>query len=92
MTRSEGAARADTSSRADRGTHGGRIGDYALIGDCETAALVDRHGAVEWLCWPRFDSAPCFAALLGTPLNGHWRLWAATDGACRGSRAIAAIA
>ncbi len=51
-----------------------RIEDYALIGDCETAALVSRGGAVEWLCWPRFDSDACFSALLGEPKHGHWRI------------------
>ncbi|MFC3076813.1 glycoside hydrolase family 15 protein [Phenylobacterium terrae] len=48
------------------------IGDYALIGDCETAALVHRSGAIEWLCWPRFDSEACLAALLGEPEHGRW--------------------
>jgi GH15 family glucan-1,4-alpha-glucosidase len=49
-----------------------RIEDYGLIGDCQTAALVSRQGSVDWLCWPRFDSDACLAALLGGQSNGFW--------------------
>ncbi|WP_255955779.1 glycoside hydrolase family 15 protein [Streptomyces odontomachi] len=52
----------------------GRIEDYALIGDMQTAALVCRDGTVDWLCLPRFDSHAIFAGLLGTEEHGFWRL------------------
>ena len=61
------------------------IEDYALIGNCEAAALVSRGGSMDWLGMPRFDSPACFAALLGSPENGRW-LIAPADGSARSAR------
>ena len=60
----------------DRGQKllGAPLEEYALIGDCETAALVCREGSVDWLCWPNFSSGACFAGLLGTRENGYFSL------------------
>lgn len=51
-----------------------RIEDYALIGDTQTAALVGKDGSIDWVCFPRFDSDACFAALVGDRKNGRWLL------------------
>ena len=56
------------------------IEDYALIGDCATAALVGRDGSIDWMCLPRFDSAACFAALLGDAGNGRFLIAPQSDG------------
>jgi GH15 family glucan-1,4-alpha-glucosidase len=70
--------RVDCHGKADSGgeLRGNRVPaaleDYALIGDCETSALVGRDGSIDWLCWPTFDSAACFSALLGDKNNGRW--------------------
>ncbi len=60
------------------------IEDYALIGDWHTAALVGRDGSIDWLCFPRFDSGACFAALLGEPRHGRWLITPAAE--VRGTR------
>jgi GH15 family glucan-1,4-alpha-glucosidase len=60
----------------------GRIEDYAMVGDLQTAALVCSDGSVDWLCFPRFDSPACFAALLGEDANGRWRMAPTSGGRC----------
>src|SRR4051812_23173258 len=50
-----------------------RIEDYAFLSDTQSGALVSRDGCVDWLCFPRFDSGACFAALIGDENNGHWK-------------------
>ena len=57
------------------------IEHYALIGDGQTAALVNKTGSIDWLCWPQFDSDACFAALLGTHENGCWLIAPKSPGA-----------
>ena len=61
------------------------IEDYGLIGDCASCALVGRNGSIDWLCWPRFDSAACIAALVGSEENGRWLM--APVGASTSTRA-----
>jgi GH15 family glucan-1,4-alpha-glucosidase len=60
----------------------GRIEDYAMVGDLQTAALVGSDGSVDWLCFPRFDSPACFATLLGEDANGRWRIFPTSGGRC----------
>ncbi|MGB8995068.1 MAG: glycoside hydrolase family 15 protein [Pseudonocardiaceae bacterium] len=63
-----------------------RIEDYAILGDLQTAALVSNTGSVDWLCFPRFDSPACFAALVDTPGAGRWLLAPAAGGTCSSRR------
>jgi GH15 family glucan-1,4-alpha-glucosidase len=65
-----------------------RIEDYAMVGDLQTAALVGADGSVDWLCFPRFDSPACFAALLGEEANGRWRIAPTSGGRCTRRRYI----
>ncbi len=67
------------------------IEDYALIGNNATTALVGRNGSIDWLGFPRFDSAACFAALLGSEENGHWTI-APKTGASRSKAPLPARA
>ena len=59
-----------------------KIEDYAMVGDLQTAAIVGADGSVDWLCFPRFDSPACFAALLGEDANGRWRIAPTSGGRC----------
>ena len=59
-----------------------RIEDYGILGDLQTAAIVGADGSVDWLCFPRFDSPACFAALLGDDSNGYWRIAPVSGGRC----------
>jgi GH15 family glucan-1,4-alpha-glucosidase len=74
----------DRNGKKKEPLHGAWIEDYCLIGDCETAALVSRDASIDWLCWPTFSSGACFAALLGTPEHGFWKI--APAGKVKGSR------
>ncbi|MCV7229554.1 glycoside hydrolase family 15 protein [Mycolicibacterium komossense] len=65
-----------------------RIEDYALLGDLQTAALVSTTGSIDWLCFPRFDSPACFAALLDTPDAGHWSLAPTSGHTCTSRRYV----
>ncbi|HXR03061.1 MAG TPA: trehalase-like domain-containing protein, partial [Pseudomonas sp.] len=65
------------------------IEDYALLGNCRTAALVARDGSLDWLCFPRFDAPACFAALLGDSDNGRWKI-SPTDSKCHSRRSYRA--
>src|SRR5271155_5046075 len=75
-----------------RGSLALRIEDHAIIGDCKSAALVGSGGSIDWLCWPRFDSAACFAALLGASDNGRGRVAPGGPGAHASGQGVSRLA
>src|SRR3712207_5104643 len=81
-------ASADTPDGLWSRTPPSKIEDYALIADLQTAALISIDGSIDWFCLPRFDSSACFAALLGGPEAGRWRIAPKAGGtvACRDYR------
>lgn len=75
MSPSERSAEIDPRNSGETDRRGWpAIQDYAIIGDCRSAALVSRDGSIDWLCWPRFDSAAIFSALLDRERGGYWRI------------------
>ena len=90
--RAEAAGRSDLAARPGGGAVSVVCGieDYAVIGDCRSAALVGRDGSIDWLCMPRFDSDACFAALLGDAKNGRWLMAPAKQRRARIDAALSA--
>ena len=85
MTPDPAAPREGGDCAVERADVASPIEDYAIIGNCLSAALVGRNGSIDWLCWPHFDSDACFAALLGDNRHGRWLL-APADAQARVSR------
>src|SRR5205823_1715918 len=56
-----------------------KIQDYAIIGNGRSAALISKNGSLDWLCWPRFDSASIFGALIDPKIGGRWSICPASD-------------
>src|SRR4026209_1286464 len=69
----------EAATKQRRMTMALQIENYAIVGDTETAAVVGNNGSIDWLCLPHFDSAACFAALLGDDSNGRWKIAPAND-------------
>ncbi|HYN30174.1 MAG TPA: glycoside hydrolase family 15 protein [Dermatophilaceae bacterium] len=74
--------RNDTAEGLWTGAPPSRIEDYAVVADLQTAALISRDGSLDWMCLPRFDSSASFAALLGGPEAGRWRIAPLAGGVC----------